>query len=76
MSAGPGGGGSGLVIASLAFGLMHWNNRPDLEEKVIYCALASVAGLGYGLSFRYGGLFAAVMSHAAVNWIWQVCLRA
>lgn len=66
----------GLVIASLAFGLMHWNNRPDLAEKVIYCVLASVAGLGYGLSFRYGGLFSAVMSHAAVNWIWQVCLRA
>ena len=66
----------GLVIASLAFGLMHWNNRPDLAEKVIYCALASVAGLGYGLAFRYGGLFAAVMTHSAVNWIWQVCLRA
>ena len=67
---------SGLVIASLAFGLMHWNNRPDLAEKVVYCALASVAGLGYGLSFRYGGLFAAIITHAAVNWIWQVCLRA
>ena len=66
----------GLVLASLAFGLMHWNNRPDLEEKVIYCVLATVAGLGYGLSFRYGGLFAAVMSHTAVDWIRQVYLRA
>jgi len=66
----------GLVIASLAFGLMHWNNRPELAEKVVYSVLASVAGLAYGLSFRYGGLFASVMSHAAVNWIWQVCLRA
>ena len=66
----------GLVIAAVAFGLMHWNNRPDLVEKVIYCAFASVAGVAYGLSFRYGGLFASVMSHAAVNWIWQACLRA
>ena len=65
----------GLVVASLAFGLMHWNNRPDLTEKVIYCALASVAGIGYGLAFRYGGLFASVMTHASVNWIWQVLLR-
>ena len=65
----------GLVVASLAFGLMHWNNRPDLTEKVIYCALARVAGIGYGLAFRYGGLFASVMTHASVNWIWQVLLR-
>ena len=64
------------MIAAVAFGLMHWNNRPDLVEKVIYCAFASVAGVAYGLSFRYGGLFASVMSHAAVNWIWQACLRA
>ena len=66
----------GLAIASLAFGLMHWNNRSDVSEQLIYCALASVAGLAYGLSFRYGGLFASVMTHSAVNWIWQVCLRA
>ena len=66
----------GLAIASLAFGLMHWNNRSDIPEQLIYCALASAAGLAYGLSFRYGGLFAAVMTHSAVNWIWQVCLRA
>ena len=66
----------GLVLASVAFGLMHWNNRPDLAEKVVYCALATVAGLGYGLSFRHGGLFAAVMCHTAVDWIRQVYLRA
>ena len=66
----------GLLIASLAFGLMHWNNRPDLAEKAIYCVFASFAGIGYGLAFRYGGLFASVMTHASVNWIWQVVLRA
>ena len=38
--------------------------------------LRAVVPVWDGLSFRYGGLFAAVMSHAAVNWIWQVCLRA
>ena len=65
----------GLVLASLAFGLMHWNNRPEFNEKVMYCVLASVAGLGYGLAFRYGGLFASVMTHTSVNWIWQVLLR-
>jgi len=65
----------GLVLASLAFGLMHWNNRPEFDEKVMYCVLASVAGIGYGLAFRYGGLFASVMTHTSVNWIWQVLLR-
>ena len=64
-----------MVLASLAFGLMHWNNRPEFNEKVMYCVLASVAGLGYGLAFRYGGLFASVMTHTSVNWIWQVLLR-
>ena len=65
----------GLILASLAFGLMHWNNRSEFDEKIIYCVLASIAGIGYGLAFRYGGLFASVMTHTSVNWIWQVLLR-
>ncbi|RMG11644.1 MAG: CPBP family intramembrane metalloprotease [Planctomycetota bacterium] len=65
-----------LLVSSLAFGLMHWNNRDGLGEQVAYVALASLAGIVYGLAFRRsGGLPAAVLLHAAVDLVWQLVLR-
>ncbi|MBT6006963.1 MAG: CPBP family intramembrane metalloprotease, partial [Prolixibacteraceae bacterium] len=44
-----------LVVSSLAFGLMHWNNVGELSTQIIYVSLASVAGLGYGWAYRKSG---------------------
>lgn len=65
-----------LAISSVAFGLTHWNNADGLEKKAIYCALASVAGVFYGLAYRKGnGLPAAVICHTAVDVIWKILLQ-
>jgi membrane protease YdiL (CAAX protease family) len=64
-----------LAISSAAFGLTHWNNAEGLRSKAIYCALATVAGVFYGLAYRRGGgLPAAVICHASVDAIWKVAL--
>jgi membrane protease YdiL (CAAX protease family) len=65
----------GLALASLAFGLMHWNNVESLAEKLVYLALASTAGAVYGLAYRRAGsLIAAALVHAAVDWVWYCFL--
>ena len=62
-----------MVISSLAFGLMHWNNVGDLSMQITYVSLASIAGLGYGWAYRKSGnnLFAAILVHTLVDWIWK-----
>ncbi|MFC1707506.1 type II CAAX prenyl endopeptidase Rce1 family protein [Planctomycetota bacterium] len=65
-----------LLLTSLAFGLMHWNNAGELREQLIYCGLAAVAGVFYGIAFRYGrGLGPAILCHTAVDWVWISFLR-
>lgn len=65
-----------LLLASLAFGLMHWNNAGDLRTKLLYCALASVAGLFYGWAYRRsGGLIAAILVHTLTDLIWHFALK-
>jgi membrane protease YdiL (CAAX protease family) len=64
-----------LAVSSLAFGLMHWNNRGDLAGQLSYLGLASVAGVFYGLAFRRGGLAASVLCHTSVDLLWDVFLR-
>lgn len=63
-----------LALSSVLFGLMHWNNRPDLEAQLAYLLLASIAGAFYGLAYRRGGLFAAVLCHTLVDVIWKAVL--
>ncbi|VVO82181.1 MULTISPECIES: CPBP family intramembrane glutamic endopeptidase [Pseudomonas] len=50
-----------LLLTSLLFGLVHagagWQ----------WVLLASLAGFGYGLAYRYGGLAAAIATHFALN---------
>ncbi|MDD2056172.1 CPBP family intramembrane metalloprotease [Pseudomonas sp. GD03860] len=50
-----------LMLASGLFGLAH------LGAGWQWMLLATVAGLGYGLAYRQGGLFAAVLCHFALN---------
>lgn len=63
-----------LVLASAAFGLMHWNNRADPPMQVAYVGLATVAGLFYGTAYRCAGLVAAALCHAAVDVFWKLFL--
>lgn len=50
-----------LLLASLLFGLAHigagWN----------WVLLAAIAGLAYGLAYRFGGLWAAIATHFGLN---------
>ena len=50
-----------LLLASLLFGLVHagagWQ----------WVLLASLAGVGYGLAYRFGGLGAAIATHFGLN---------
>ena len=65
-----------IAISSLAFGLMHWNNVDDLYVQISYVSLATVAGLGYAWAYRKSGnnLFAAILVHTLVDWIWKLFL--
>ncbi len=61
-----------LVLASLAFGLMHWNNAQAVVTRLLYTALATVAGLFYGWAYkRSEGLLAPILSHTLVDLIWR-----
>ncbi|HEF4758086.1 TPA: CPBP family intramembrane metalloprotease [Pseudomonas putida] len=50
-----------LLLASLLFGLAH------LGAGWQWVLLASLAGVGYGLAYRFGGLAAAIASHFGLN---------
>lgn len=61
-----------LVLAALAFGLMHWNNADAVVARLSYTALATVAGLFYGWAYkRSGGLLAPILAHTLVDVIWR-----
>lgn len=65
-----------MVVSSLAFGLMHWNNVNGLSTQITYIILATLAGLGYAWAYKKSGdnLFAAILTHTLVDWIWGLLL--
>ncbi len=67
-----------MVVSSLAFGLMHWNNLNDLSMQITYVSLATIAGLGYAWAYKKSGnnLFAAILAHTLVDWVWKLFLAA
>ena len=67
-----------MLISSLAFGLMHWNNLNDVSMQITYISLATIAGLGYGWAYRKSGnnLFAAILAHTLVDWVWKLFLAS
>ncbi len=67
-----------MAVSSLAFGLMHWNNVNDLSMQITYVSLATIAGLGYGWAYRKSGnnLFAAILAHTLVDWVWKLFLAS
>lgn len=58
-----------LAITALLFGLAH------LSGGWPWVLLASLAGIGYGLAWRFGGLWAAVLAHFGLNLV-HFCLFA
>jgi len=50
-----------LLLASLLFGLVHAGAGWE------WVLLSSLAGLGYGLAYRFGGLGAAIATHFGLN---------
>jgi membrane protease YdiL (CAAX protease family) len=65
-----------MVVSSLAFGLMHWNNISGLSMQITYISLASIAGLGYAWAYKKSGnnLLAAILTHTLVDWVWKLIL--
>jgi membrane protease YdiL (CAAX protease family) len=63
-----------MVVSSLAFGLMHWNNVSTLSTQITYVSLATIAGLGYAWAYKKSGnnLLAAVLTHTLVDWVWKL----
>jgi uncharacterized protein len=51
----------GLFVATVLFGLAHF------EGGIQLVALAWIAGLGYGLAYRFGGLQSAMLTHFGLN---------
>lgn len=65
-----------MVVSSVAFGLMHWNNVNGLSTQITYVILATLAGLAYAWAYKKSGnnLFAAILTHTLVDWIWRLVL--
>lgn len=58
-----------MVIASVLFGLTHWNNTPEPDWR--YIGLATIAGMFYGRTFNAARtLMPAATVHALVDTIW------
>ena len=57
----PWGATAALLVAALLFGLAHYAGGWQ------WMLLAGIAGVGYGMAYRYGGLAAAVLAHLGLN---------
>lgn len=68
------GRGAALVIASILFGLSHFNKRNfgGGHFNWRYVLLASIAGIFYGRAWReQRRVPASTITHASVDWIWS-----
>jgi membrane protease YdiL (CAAX protease family) len=60
-----------LIIASVLFGLSHFNKR-SAHFNWRYVLLATIAGVFYGRSWRKNRrVSASSITHASVDWIWS-----
>lgn len=60
-----------LVLASILFGLSHFNHGSAFNWR--YVILASIAGIFYGRAWRtQRRIFAAVLTHTAVDVVWSL----
>ena len=65
-----------MVVSSVAFGLMHWNNVSGLNTQLTYIILAALAGSGYAWAYKKSGnnILAAILTHTLVDWVWRLVL--
>lgn len=64
------GRGAALLIASLLFGLSHFNKR-SAHFNWRYVLLATIAGVFYGRAWReHRRVPASSITHATVDWLW------
>ena len=64
------GRGAALVVASLLFGLSHFNKR-SVHFNWRYVILATIAGIFYGRAWReQRRVPASTITHASVDWLW------
>lgn len=62
---------AGLFLASLVFGLVHLPFRGFPNWR--FALIAALAGLFYGLAYRWGrGVRPAMVTHALINTTWRV----
>jgi uncharacterized protein len=67
-----GGRRAALVIASVLFGLSHFNKR-SAHFNWRYVLLAAIAGVFYGRAWReHRRVAASTITHASVDWIWSL----
>jgi membrane protease YdiL (CAAX protease family) len=66
--------GAGLVLAAIAFGLVHLPFRSFPNWR--FAALAALAGIFYGRAYQQtGSIRAAMVTHALVNTTWRLLFR-
>ena len=66
------GRGAALVIASILFGLSHFNKR-SAHFNWRYVLLATIAGVFYGRAWRENRRVpASTITHASVDWLWSL----
>jgi len=59
-----------LIIASVLFGLSHFNKR-SVHFNWRYVLLATIAGIFYGRAWRENRRVpASTIAHASVDWLW------
>jgi membrane protease YdiL (CAAX protease family) len=59
-----------LVLASILFGLSHFNKR-SARFNWRYVLLATIAGVFYGRAWRENRRVpASTITHASVDWLW------
>jgi membrane protease YdiL (CAAX protease family) len=64
------GGRAALVVASVLFGLSHFNKR-SAHFNWRYVFLATIAGIFYGRAWReHRRVPASTITHTSVDWIW------
>lgn len=60
-----------IILVTIAFALSHWNN--DVPPYVYYYfVFAFIAGLAYAISYKKGGLFASMLAHTLIDWMWAL----
>ena len=63
-----------IILVTAAFALSHWNN--DVPPYVYYYIIAAfIAGLAYAISYKKGGLFASMLTHTLIDWIWALLFK-